>query len=419
MRILLCGATGFIGRAAAERLRANGHEVVGAARTPPAGEQWIAVHYSRDHSPEDWIPRLRNIHVVINAVGILREDADARFVDLHERAPIALFRAAVACGIPRVIQISALGADENATSRYHRSKKRADEYLATLPLNWTIVLPSLVYGPGGASARLFDSLASLPLLPLPGGGTQQVQPIHIDDLCEALVRLAEGSDWMREHIAFVGPSALSLREWLSSLRAQMGLPPARVIAVPMPLVRAGAALGGLLGRGLLDPETLAMLERGNTASDARLREVLDRPARDAAHFIPAAHARAAADSARLNWLRPLLRWSVALLWIVTGVLSLGIYPTEESYALLARLEIEGPTAAVMLYGAALLDIALGVAVLILRRRWVWRAQLAIILGYTFLITIFLPEFWLHPFGPILKNIPLLALLVLLHEYERA
>ena len=118
-----------------------------------------------------------------------------------------------------------------------------------------------------------------------------------------------------------------------------------------------------------------------------------------------------------GWL-PLLRWSVGIVWLVTGVLSLGIYPVEESHALLARLHVEGAPAGVLLYGAALLDIALGFAVLFLRRRWIWRLQIGIMLGYTILISLFLPEFWLHPFGPILKNIPLLAIMLVMHEHEK-
>ena len=70
------------------------------------------------------------------------------------------------------MQISALGADRGMT-RYFLSKRAADDYLATLPLEWTIVRPALVFGPGGSSARLFAKLAGLPLVPLPGRGEQR------------------------------------------------------------------------------------------------------------------------------------------------------------------------------------------------------------------------------------------------------
>lgn len=69
-------------------------------------------------------------------------------------------------------------------------------------------------------------------------------------------------------------------------------------------------------------------------------------------------------------------------------------------------------------GAALLDLALGIAIYLVRRRgWLWRVQIALVLFYTLVITIDLPEYWLHPYGPLTKNLPLLAALVLLHELD--
>jgi len=80
----------------------------------------------------------------------------------------------------------------------------------------------------------------------------------------------------------------------------------------------------------------------------------------------------------------------------------------------------GLLATVLLYGAALLDLAIGIAVLVLRRRpWLWLLQLALIAGYTVIITLRLPEFWLHPYGPILKNLPLMAAIWIMYEFEKS
>ena len=112
---------------------------------------------------------------------------------------------------------------------------------------------------------------------------------------------------------------------------------------------------------------------------------------------------------------------MALTWLVTGVLSLGIYPIAGSLALLAGVGLHGFLAQMALYGAALLDLAFGFATLLLQRRalrWAYLAQAALILSYTAIITVALPQFWLHPFGPILKNLPMLALLGALYATER-
>jgi hypothetical protein len=139
-----------------------------------------------------------------------------------------------------------------------------------------------------------------------------------------------------------------------------------------------------------------------------------------AAFIGASAAGALRQEAVLGTWLPALRWSVALLWIWTGIVSLGLYPVAGSLALLARVGLEGVAAQVALYGAAALDLALGLATLLVPARWrgpVWAAQLLLVLGYTALITLFLPEYWLHPYGPVSKNLPLLAAIALLWALE--
>lgn len=419
MNILLCGANGFIGRHLAAALAARGHRVLRGVRDEESVEDGVAMDYTRDHSADIWRPRLEGVDIVINAVGILRERGDATFGALHARAPMALFDAAAQAGVRRIVQISALGADESAQSRYHRSKKQADDYLAALPIDWVVVQPSLVYGPGGTSAKLFNTLAALPLLPLPSGGRQQIQPVHIDDLVEAIVRLVEYEGSLGGVLPAVGAEPLSFRDWLKTLRGQMRL--TRTIAAPIParIMRVAAAVGERLP-GLLDRESLTMLERGNIAPSTAMAALLERPPRDASTFISPDTARETALRARLAWALPLLRFSVAFVWIFTGLISLGLYPVEASYELLAQVGIAGALAPVMLYGAALLDLAFGVGIYALKppqRRWLWRAQMLLIVVYSLIIAWYLPQFWLHPFGPLLKNIPMLAVILLLHEFE--
>ena len=115
----------------------------------------------------------------------------------------------------------------------------------------------------------------------------------------------------------------------------------------------------------------------------------------------------------------LLRLSVAAMWIIAGAVSMGLFPVERSFALLAAVGVPAALAPLVLYGAAALDLLLGVLTLWLRRaRWLWTAQLIIVLVYTAIISVRLPELWLDPFGPIAKNLPILALLVALRELDR-
>jgi hypothetical protein len=115
--------------------------------------------------------------------------------------------------------------------------------------------------------------------------------------------------------------------------------------------------------------------------------------------------------------RRLMRLTLAAMWLVTGALSFGIYPQADSLSLLERVGLHGTTALTTLYLAAALDIALGLLTLFRSSKFLWKAQAMLIVAYTLIISLWLPEFWLHPFGPILKNLPVLMLLWLLNKYE--
>jgi nucleoside-diphosphate-sugar epimerase len=426
VKVLIVGARGFIGSHLDAAFTAAGHEVWGAGRAaaPDAGAasgRWITLDYTRPRPP-DWARMLSGFHLVINAVGILRERGRQTFQALHVAGPQALFTAAHSAGVPRIIQVSALGADAAAIAPYHTSKHAADRFLLELPVEGFVVQPSLVYGEGGTSARLFESMASLPVIPLPGDGLQRVQPVHIDDLVAAVLLLAQkpGADDAADiTLPVVGPDPLTMREFLIVLRAAMGLGRALVLPVPRALVVSGARLGDMLPGVLLDSDTLGMLERGNTASSLPLQRLLGRPPRAPGSFISPAGREAHVLRAKLDWVTPLLRAGVAAMWLIAGIVSLGLYPVSASLALLERIGVPTTLAPVMLAGAALLDIALGLLSLWPRApRWLWSAQIALVLVYTGLISWRLPELWLEPFGPVAKNLPILALLILLQQLSR-
>jgi uncharacterized protein YbjT (DUF2867 family) len=417
MVILITGASGFVGRPLVAAVRAAGHRVIVAGRHAGQTADTISADFTRDLDPQSWVPRLIGVDVVINTVGILRERGKQTFDNIHTRAPQALFSASATAGVKKIIQVSALGADRGQTG-YFASKRAADEHLAALPLEWTVVQPSLIFGAGGASATLFTLLAGLPVIPLPGDGEQRVQPIHIDDAVAAIVAIIETSAMNRRHVPLVGPEAITLKEFLQCLRARMQLPRARFIRIPAAMMRASAASAGLLPGSVLDRETLSMLNAGNTGSPEDTQRLLGKAPRAPEQLIADEQRRPLRTEAQLAWLLPLVRISIALVWIWTGIVSLGLYPTEQSHQMLARVGVAGAFAPSMLYGAAVLDLLIGVGTLLLRRRHcLWRLQLTVIASYTVIITFTLPEFWLHPYGPLSKNLVMLAAIYLLYTLE--
>jgi uncharacterized protein YbjT (DUF2867 family) len=415
MSILICGASGFLGRALEKHLTATGHRVVRGLRRPQAaGER----HFDFAADTSAWAERLAGIDAVINCVGIFTESHGKSFFDLHQHGPQQLFAACVAAGVRRVVQVSALGTADGMVP-YFTSKRAADEFLMQLPVEWQIVRPALIYGPDGHSAGFFRQLASLPVLPLPAGGGQVLQAIHIDDLCAAITKLLDPATPAGQCVDLVGPAPFTLRQMLLEFRRAMGFASPFCVNIPGYLMSVAAGLLGRLPGSLLTPDSWHMLQAGSPRDSAPPTALLGRPARPLADFIPPNEAEYARLSALAAWRNPLLRASLALVWLITSLISLGIYPVADSLTLLARTGLTGTPALFALYGAAGLDLAFGWATLFQPGRRLWLAQIALIAGYSLVIALCLPEYLIHPFGPLSKNLPILALLVVLLSEESA
>lgn len=423
MKILVCGASGFIGQAVCARLAADGHEVLRGVRRA-TGASDVAIDYSRDLAPSAWRERLRGVDAVVNAVGIISEHGAASFDALHARAPAALFAACAEAGVRRVVQISALGAADGDTP-YFSSKRAADEALMALPLEWTILRPSLVFGPGGDSAAMFCQVASMPVMAAPALGGARFQPVHVEDLAQVVAAALDPATPARRVINVAGNSAVSYDAMLAAYRAAMGFAPAPLLHIPAPAMACAAWVGGKIPGVPLTPDNWRMLRAGSalapddTASAAATRELLGRAPRAIGAFMGPAEAQLFRLQALEGWRNVLLRATLAIVWLVTALVSAFVYPQADSLALLARVGLEGGPALLALYGAAALDAAFGIATIAWPRRALWLAQGALVLGYSVVIAVCLPEFLWHPFGPLLKNLPVLAILAILYAEEKA
>jgi uncharacterized protein YbjT (DUF2867 family) len=282
MRILLCGASGFIGHNLAQTLSEAGHEVIAATSgRRDTGKPQIGpvVDYNQDTTPDVWLPRVRGMDVVINAVGVLRETPTRHIVPTHETTPKALFDACAQAGVPRVIQISALGIVGSSTV-YARTKLAADTHLLNLArqgqLQATVVRPSVVYGTGGASSQLFMTLARTPVLVLPGPMMRaKVQPVAVGDLAEAVSKMVRGT-LPGTLLHAVGPQSLTMAELIASLRTQMKGPKAWVVPLPGPLTTLSARFGDLIPSMPWCSEALALLAQDNVADAQPFTQLLGR-----------------------------------------------------------------------------------------------------------------------------------------------
>jgi len=420
MRVLVCGATGCVGAAVASALRARGHEVVAGARGAIDGPRSLHVDYMVPVAPEVWAERLEawQIEAVVNCVGILIPAQGQSFERVHAQGPIELFRGAAAAGVRRVVQVSALGVGSDAQSLatpYLHSKLLADDALAALPLDGAVLRPSLVYGPRSQSARLFATLASLPVISLPGRGDQAVQPVHVFELAEAIARLVE----QRETIAGVheigGPAVLGYRQMLAAYRDAQGLGEAVWLPLPMPLMKLTALAAEALPQKVFSRDTMRMLERGSVAVANRLPALLGRAPTGLAQGLRVTPPEPLVDL-RVS-ISPLLagctRGALAFMWIYTALISAWLPEQSGVLHLLARCGFDGRLGIAMLFVSCGLNLALGTLTLLRPSPWLYAVQSGAVLGYGLTAAFNMPELTLDHCAPLVKNVPVLMAVVLL------
>ncbi len=423
-KILVIGATGFIAAQIVTDLLAAGHDVVCCVRDvayarnifPKA--QVLECNFYQDTQEQVWLPRLEGVDVVINCVGILYHPDPQKIWKVHFETPKAIFDAAVQCGVKKIFQISALGADQVAVA-YAESKKACDDYLLSLPLEAIILRPSLVYGRGSyGGTSLFRALASLPwVIPVPGNGEQSFQPIYIEDLSAAIVQLINKSIGQSIVLDAVGPARIHMKELLPKLRRWLGFAKAKQFFIPLLCIRIGAFFGNLIPYSTLNKTAYQMMIHNNVSTDEatlKFQQIIGFVPRD---FMTGLYEQPSTVQdrwhARLFFLKPLLSLSIAFVWIWTGLCSAFFYPHQEAYLLLQQVGINGMFAPVALYGASLVDVVLGGALLAqYRTKLVCQIQLLLMVAYTVLISWKLPMLWLDTFAPIAKNVPLIVAILI-------
>jgi NADH dehydrogenase len=252
MKVLVLGGAGFIGRHAAEALASRGHRVVIGSRHPWRARRRLPTalhacerreaHVERLLTPDAWHPLLREIDVVVNAVGILRERGAETYARVHHFAPGALAAACARRAI-RLVHISALGLHEGARSRFIRSKLAGERAIKACGSEYCIVRPSLLDGGDGYATRWLHRLAALPIHLVPEDSSGRIAVMHVQELAVAIAVLCEMTSVMRwREVELGGRSPRTMAEHLLALRGR----PALRIVVPSWLARIASHMFDVL-----------------------------------------------------------------------------------------------------------------------------------------------------------------------------
>ena len=417
--VVVLGASGLIGSACLRALKANGFRTIAVGRSTTEARRtdpdttWIFRDIAKTE-PTDWTEILEGVDVVVNASGALQNGATDNLSAIHEGA-LANLILALAGKSTRFIQISAAGVSTNAPTEFFRSKMRGDRLLMQSTLDWIILRPTLVIGPeayGGTA--LLRAAASFPLRFPQTLANSPMQTVSIFDVADAVVQAAKGEIASGTVADITEPARRSFAEMIEAVRGWQGFPPWRFrIPVPAFLMRSVAlgadALGWLGWRSPLRTTAIQTLEQGVTGDPAAWLAAGGRPCRGLSDTLAEMPATAQERwFARLYLLLPLAVATLSVFWIASGLI--GLAKNDVAQWLLTDRGAPGFLAALVVFGGSVTDLVLGATVLI--RKWARSACLGMVAVSALYLaggTLFAPDLWADPLGPLLKVLPAIVL----------
>lgn len=238
MRIAVTGATGFVGGHLIARAVAAGHQLRALARRPqPArdGVTWVAGALDDAAGLAALCDRAE---AVIHVAGVVNAPDRAGFAAGNVAGTVAMLRATQEAGIRRFVHVSSLAAREPGLSDYGWSKAESEAAVAASSLDWTIIRPPAIYGPGDREMLELFRMARRGVVPLPPGGRLSV--IHATDLSDLLLAAAGtgglGQTWEPDDGR---PGGWSHGDFARAIGVAVGR---RVLPLPLPaaLLRIGS-----------------------------------------------------------------------------------------------------------------------------------------------------------------------------------
>lgn len=276
--ILVTGGSGFIGRAVITRLVQDGWRVRvpsrDAARVRALNEEPGIEAVEADLQDGATLDNLVvGASAVINLVGVLHSRSGTPWGPDFDQAHVALpSRIVAACqkaGISRLVHVSALGASATGPSQYQRSKAAGEEAVRSDTMAWTILRPSVVFGPDDSFLNLFAQLTKyFPALPLAGANTR-FQPVFVEDLAEVITRSLTDDSAFGQTFEVAGPKVYTLAElvrYVCSITGRKRL----VFGLPEPLAMLQAASMECLPRPPMSRDNVRSLRVDNVASGTPL-----------------------------------------------------------------------------------------------------------------------------------------------------
>jgi len=281
MRIVVTGGTGFIGREVVDRLlEAGDHDIVVTSRSSERADRWSGRVEVVQAFAGDTISLGRaftGADVVVQAIQFPNHPVEdpsrgRTYMEVDGKGTEVAVRTAKRVGVRRFVYLSGAGAGQGRPQTWFQAKDRAEAAIRESGMEYALLRPSWIYGPGDRSMNRFVFFCRyLPVVPVIGDGTTPVYPIYVGDVARCVAEAVRKDDARDKALELGGPDRLTMDEIIRTVQ--------RVLGKRRPLLHHPARIMKLLVLPmLLMPEPIL----SPTAIDFILQEVeLDpKPAQD-------------------------------------------------------------------------------------------------------------------------------------------
>ena len=278
--ILITGGTGFVGSSIIKKVLDKGLKIKCLVRDPgkvksALGELGEKVGFAQGDilNSKSLEQAMEGVNAVIHLVGIIVETKGASFEGMHYHGTVNIVEAAKKTGIKKYLHMSALGTRPDAKSRYHQTKWKAEEYVRSSGLSWTIFRPSIIFGPKDKFLNMFLNMINLsPVIPIIGRGKGMLQPVWVEDVAECFIRALNKDSTIGKIFELGGPDKFNI-EGLIDLILKIKKKTRCKIHLPISFMKLNAALmESFLARPPVTLDQLTMLEEENTCDIKEIKK---------------------------------------------------------------------------------------------------------------------------------------------------
>jgi NADH dehydrogenase len=274
MKVFVTGGTGFVGSEVIRQLVAADHEVIALVR--PGSEdklvkpKQVTLHHGDVNDLNSLIEGMQQCEAVIHLVGIIREDPKRQltFERLHVDATRNVIQAATVAGARRLIHMSANGARPDSNTAYHDTKWRGEELVRSSKLQWTIIRPNLIFGPGGEFVEMLaDLIRKLPVVPVVGDGQYRMQPVAVEQVAETYVKALSLDKAAGNSYELGGAASYSYDEILDLTGQALGQKKVIKLHQPVMLVKPVVSMLEGFSKFPITSDQLTMMLEGNECDE--------------------------------------------------------------------------------------------------------------------------------------------------------